>query len=170
MTKCITNQFSYAQALFYMPASTIFGEIGSKGRQCSSPSKIWTRWALTIFYWQLKSDLSLVSTQGLNIVEFGDIRKSGGWILSVHFLNNSVWIHRNQICPASIFGKVIRTTLLHPNPYDPCQPCSKNYFKMCSSKLYLSFLEGGEEYRSPTNGTLTEMGHAGHLPERKVGK
>lgn len=54
-----------------------------------------------------------------------------------------------------LFLARVRTTLLYPNSYS-CPPPSNAYLKTCSSKLYLSFLEGGKKSWSRTSGKLAE--------------
>lgn len=62
-----------------------------------------------------------------------------------------------------------RTTLLYPNSYS-CPPPSKAYLKTCSSKLYLSFLEGGKQSCPLTNGKLAGTCRVSHLSERESEK
>ena len=90
-----------------------------------------------------------------------------GWILSFHFLDICLHVHAEIKSVQPLFLAWARTTLLHPNPNDSYPPPSKAYLKTCSSKLYLSFLEGRKKYWSLTNGKLAVM-CLSHLSDREV--
>ena len=99
-------------------------------------------------------------------------RQHRTWALAV---KQSEWLaFISPVCTYEIrsvrplFLARVRTTLLYPNPYS-CPPPSKTYLKTCSSRLYLSFLEGGENYWSLTNGKLAET-CIRHLSEREFEK
>lgn len=90
-----------------------------------------------------------------------------GWILSFHFLDLCLHVHAEIKSVQPLFLAWARTTLLHPNPNDSYPPPSKAYLKTCSSKLYLSFLEGRKKYWSLTNGKLAVTCLI-HLSDREV--
>lgn len=154
-----------------MFANDFLCEISTEGKQYPLLSKIQTWWVLTVLCWQSEDALTLLLSQHcysrLRMLLCLRLEERWGWILSFHFLDLCLHVHAEIKSVQPLFLAWARTTLLHPNPNDSYPPPSKAYLKTCSSKLYLSFLEGRKKYRSLTNGKLAVTCLI-HLSDREV--
>ena len=121
----------------------------------------------------LSSDLTLLLSQHcysrLRVLLCLRLEERWGWIVSFHFLDLCLHVHAEIKSVQPLFLSWARTSLPHPNPFDSWSPPFKAYLKTCSSKLYLSFIEGRKKCWSLTNGKLVEM-CLSHLSDREVEK
>lgn len=143
-----------------MLANDFLCEISTIGNQSHSLVRCSLDEAVCLYVDNVRIELTLLLSQHcysrLRLLLCWRLKERWGWIFSIHFLDLCLHVYTEIKSFQPLFLAWARTTLLHSSLCDPCLPPSKTYLKTCSSKLYLSFLEGWKQSWSLTDGKLEE--------------